>query len=146
MNVIHAWNLEYEISLSFLLVLILHKLTFVTHNHDINICPPCHLTSLNISPFPIHRNSITNLMTILKYVACYWCCQLASTYCEVLMIWNIFINFGPPMMHSKNLIWLNQNPWNSKKIHIYCARRNFCNILLNLQGNHKPHCLRKKEI
>ncbi len=49
------------------------------------------------------------------------------------------------MMHSKNLIWLNQNPWNSKKIHIYCARRNFCNILLNLQGNHKPHCLRKKK-
>ncbi len=32
-----------------------------------------------------------------------------------------------------------------KKTHIYCARKNFCNILLNLQGSHKPHCLRKKE-
>ncbi len=29
--------------------------------------------------------------------------------------------------------------------HIYCARRNFCNILLSLQGSRKPHCLRKKK-
>ncbi len=51
---------------------------------------------------------------------------------------NIFINFGLPMVHSKT----HGIP---KNTHIYCARRNFCNILLSLQGSHKLHCLRKKE-
>jgi hypothetical protein len=37
-----------------------------------------------------------------------------------------------------------QNPWNpKKKTHILC-KENFCDMLLSLQGNHKPHCLRKK--
>jgi hypothetical protein len=41
--------------------------------------------------------------------------------------------------------WCIPKPMEFQKKHTSCARKNFCNILLSLQGSHKLHCLRKKE-